>query len=331
MEQKRKVEKIALPSITKALGNGFNLIAENIHFIVLPILFDLLVWLGPRFRAYDLLKGNVISLSQQIDQNAPANLLNQMNSLRDIALSALEQTNIMGAIHFFPISVPILLGGNTSMAGPIDNLQVIELHSVFVLFLLVALLALTGLLFGCFYYSAIAKKTSIIAYRLTLHRFFRQLLNSFVAVLLLFISLVILLIPISCILSILLMVSSGLAQFLSMIFMIMIAWLIIPLFFTMHGIFLGNGVIESLKMSFNLARWFSTSTSFFIVAIVVISQGMNLIWTIPQPDSWLLLIGITGHAFITTSLISASFILYQQYLSWISENEELITKGIIQK
>jgi len=58
---------------------------------------------------------------------------------------------------------------------------------------------------------------------------------------------------------------------------------------------------------------------------------MNLIWTIPQPDSWLLLIGITGHAFITTSLISASFILYQQYLSWISENEELITKGIIQK
>jgi len=43
------------------------------------------------------------------------------------------------------------------------------------------------------------------------------------------------------------------------------------------------------------------------------------------------LIGIIGHAFVTTSLISASFILYQQYLSWISENEELITKGIIQK
>lgn len=43
------------------------------------------------------------------------------------------------------------------MARPIDNLQVIRLHSVFCLFLLVALLALTGLLFGCFYYSAIAK------------------------------------------------------------------------------------------------------------------------------------------------------------------------------
>jgi hypothetical protein len=117
------------------------------------------------------------------------------------------------------------------------------------------------------------------------------------------------------------MVSSGLAQFLSMIFMIMIAWLIIPLFFTMHGIFLGNGVIESLKMSFNLARWFFYLNKLFYCRDRGHFSGMNLIWTIPQPDSWLLLIGITGHAFITTSLISASFILYQQYLSWISETK----------
>ena len=254
----------------------------------------------------------MISLSQQIDQNAPANLLNQMNSLRDIALSALEQTNIMGAIHFFPISVPILLGGNASMAGPIDNLQIIELHSVFVLFLLIALLALTGLLFGCFYYSAIAKKTSIIAYRLTMHRFFRQLLNSFVAVLLLFISLVILLIPISCILSILLMISSALAQFLSMIFMIMIAWLIIPLFFTMHGIFLGNGVIESLKMSLILPDGFLPRQAFHCRDRGHFSRNES---DLDNSATGFMVAAHRnhGHAFITTSLISASFILYQQY------------------
>ena len=109
------------------------------------------------------------------------------------------------------------------------------------------------------------------------------------------------------------------------------AWLIIPIFFSIHGVFLGANAIQSFKLSFNLSKWFSSPTSFFLISMLIISQGLNIIWVIPEVDSWLLLIGIAGHAFISTGLLASSFILYQNYLIWITENEELLTKGIIRK
>ena len=35
------------------------------------------------------------------------------------------------------------------------------------------------------------------------------------------------------------------------------------------------------------------------------------------PDSWMTLIGIAGHAFITTSLLAASFIYYRDMQVWL--------------
>jgi len=110
------------------------------------------------------------------------------------------------------------------------------------------------------------------------------------------------------------------------------AWLIIPSFFIVPGIFISNlKLLDAVKLSFRMSRWVSGTTSFFIVAGVIIAQGLNLIWTIPSTDSWLQLIGIAGHAFIVTALVSASFVLYQQNLQWLSDNAEIVKKGIIRK
>jgi len=52
---------------------------------------------------------------------------------------------------------------------------------------------------------------------------------------------------------------------------------------------------------------------------LVISEGLNILWNMPPADSWLVLVGIAGHAFISASLLAASFVYYRDALTWIQK------------
>jgi len=44
---------------------------------------------------------------------------------------------------------------------------------------------------------------------------------------------------------------------------------------------------------------------------------LNYLWSVPPNNSWMLLIGIAGHAFITTALLAASFVYYRDMNIWL--------------
>jgi ABC-type proline/glycine betaine transport system permease subunit len=95
-------------------------------------------------------------------------------------------------------------------------------------------------------------------------------------------------------------------------------WLIVPLFFTPHGIFVRRqNAVTSLLGSFQLTRFTLPSTSLFVLTVFMLGIGLNYLWSIPASDSWLALVGILGHAFITTALLASSFIYYQDMSSWL--------------
>jgi hypothetical protein len=54
-----------------------------------------------------------------------------------------------------------------------------------------------------------------------------------------------------------------------------------------------------------------------VLSVLLIAYGLNFLWNIPSPDSWMTLIGIAGHAFITTSLLAASLIYYRDMQVWL--------------
>ena len=62
----------------------------------------------------------------------------------------------------------------------------------------------------------------------------------------------------------------------------------------------------------------------FLLAAILIAQGLDLLWIAAPADSWLTLVGVTGHAFIYTALIAASFIYYQKSSEWTNEIQERI-------
>ena len=44
---------------------------------------------------------------------------------------------------------------------------------------------------------------------------------------------------------------------------------------------------------------------------------LEFLWAIPADNSWLALVGIFGHAFITTALLASSFIYYHDMTTWL--------------
>jgi hypothetical protein len=48
-------------------------------------------------------------------------------------------------------------------------------------------------------------------------------------------------------------------------------------------------------------------TAQFILLGFILIKGLDYLWQIPHVDNWLLIVGILGHAFISSAVITSSF------------------------
>jgi hypothetical protein len=124
--------------------------------------------------------------------------------------------------------------------------------------------------------------------------------------------------PLLIIFSIFGQINPTLAQFALLFFALFAMWIIVPFFFSAHGIFTRDeNLIRSIMSSFRLSRYTLPTSSFFVLGVLLLSQGFNSLWVVPESNSWMMLIGILGHAFITTALLVASFVYYQDMFHWL--------------
>jgi hypothetical protein len=144
--------------------------------------------------------------------------------------------------------------------------------------------------------------------------------------LLLFIATVI---PFSCIMSVLLLSGLGFERFGFLLFFILgglFLWWMLPLFFTPHGIFMNHQVLlDAIRASVRVTRSTLPATGFLFLVVVLLSEGLKLLWKVPPENSWFALIGILGHSFVTASLIAASFFFYREANQWINAESAVNT------
>jgi hypothetical protein len=57
----------------------------------------------------------------------------------------------------------------------------------------------------------------------------------------------------------------------------------------------------------------------FVLSVFLLSRGLSYLWLAPASDSWLMLVGIAGHAFISTTLLAASFVYYRDMNNWLQD------------
>ena len=126
--------------------------------------------------------------------------------------------------------------------------------------------------------------------------------------------------PAMCLISSIMLFLPSLGTLPFVLFGLLLIWVLLPLAFTPHGIFLGEmKTSRSILTSVRFVRSSMAGTGIFFILVILIGYGMDLLWTTPGTQSWMLMVGILGHGFISSGLLAATFVFYRDGLSWLSE------------
>jgi hypothetical protein len=316
----------APPRMMNSIIAGFNTVANHIQLILPPILLDLFLWFGPHLSINELSKQAMQWLMQYSTPDAAQMVLGSQKEIQ----SFFEHINVYGLLRTFPIGVSSLLAWQGEIVNPLGKAPLFDLPGWGSTMIVSLGIILSGLAIGSIYFSSVAFFSADHPMPVT---FVRRIAWGYLqTVSLAFILLVVLLaitIPATLILSVIAMINPTIAQFIVLIAVFFLLWMLLPLVFSPHGIFAyGMNAIASLLTSAKLVRSFLPGTGLFLLIMILLSEGLNVVWRAAPADSWMTLIGIGGHAFITTGLLAGSFIYYQGGMRWMQENLEKMVSNI---
>ncbi len=310
----------APPGLLSSLIAGFDAITTHIGLIFFPIALDLLLWLGPHFKITQLVESFASQISSFPGLDSP-DAAQMLQANQDIWKYIAERIDLLAALRSYPVGIPSLMSGRLPVETPLSlaplSINIFDVGSVLGW---VVLFSFIGLIVGSLYFESVAVAViPSISKRFSVIRAWpKAALNVILLTLIWGLIFVAISIPGSCILSALALGSPTLAQIGLLLFGGAAIWLLLPLFFSPHGIFVyQDGVAVSLRKGVRVVQSTLPTTGMLLLAIIIISQGLDLLWNSPAETSWLTLVGIIGHAFVTTGLLAATFIYYWKADQWI--------------
>jgi len=282
-----------------------------------------MLWFSPRLRVFALFQNGIERFFSYPEMQS-SEIMGAMQFTRDFWLAFLENFNLLIFLRALPVGLPSLMVSRSMLEIPFGTPVFHEVKSVWTAAGISLLLILIGILIGTLYFIFISQATSPdgISWRKSFSWWPWTSVQVLLLSVFVFLLMFIITIPISCFLSVIMLSGLGLERFgfLLMLFAggILIWWLL-PLFFTPHGIFIKHLKLwNSIPMSIRITRSTLPTSGFLILALIVISEGLNFLWRIPAENSWFALVGIVGHSFVAASLIAASFVYYQEADQWIN-------------
>lgn len=307
------------PSLMASLLAGFDAVATHVVLILFPAALDLFLWLGPHLKIQKLV-ASLVSVLVSSAQNTP-DTAQALKSIQERGDFLAQHLNLFSSLRSFPVGIPSLMASRLPIQAPKGFLPItIDIGSPITSMGLLLSLSLLGLVLGALYFEAVANAsvTQPKNWLGILKRWPRVstqvLLLALVWVFLLFaVS-----IPAFIIISIFALISPLLAELGVLVFFAALIWLIFPLLMSPHGIFINqDNVIGSLKKSLRLTRMTLPTTGLLFLSIIILSQGLDVLWSTPPDNSWLALVGILGHSFVATSLLASTFVYYRNADQWI--------------
>lgn len=312
------------PGVFGSLKAGFDVVSNRVALILLPLGLDLLLWLGPRLSVDGLLSPYFRFLLEQARRGVAEADLELFAQYQSLVLGWLRDFNLLSLLaklQLFPIGISSLSAQTLPVENPLGLSNVVIVSSVWIVLGLVFVLVPLGWVGGGVYFRQVAG--SILraeeAGVSVLHAVFQTILLSVIWLAGFFI----LFLPLTMALGLLAMISPLLANIVLLVVAFLSFWLIVPLFFTPHGIFVRRqNAFRSIFSSLRMARFTLPTSGMFVLIAFLLSRGLDLLWSAPENDSWLALVGFAGHAFITTVLLAASFIYYRDMTDWLKDAYE---------
>jgi hypothetical protein len=303
------------PGLIASFVAGFELTANHVAVISLPVLLDLLLWLGPHIRIRTILRPLIAQMM----------IVGSASSLPSSSLSLIQQFWQQTADHFnlftflrtFPVGIPSLMSGQVLSNSPLNSLSIIDIVTWPNLILISIGLVLVGWIFGAVYYYWVCNITSPLD-KPRARKIFGAILQTILLSLLMVAVIIALGFPIFMLISILALINPTVAQIVFLAFFFVIMWTLPLLFFSTHGIFTyQQNAFSSIGSSFRMVRFTLPTSGLFILLAFLLSRGLDFLWRVPPEDSWFTLVGIVGHGFIVSALIASSFVYYRNVNSWL--------------
>lgn len=307
---------IPKPSPMKALTAGFDATSRHLILVIFSVVLDLFLWLGPRLRMDAILAAAIQQIQSIPNVGSP--------EVFQILHTTAQELNFFSVIRTYPVGVPSLVAARLSADTPAGQALGWEIPSTSLAAALWLLLTFVGITVGTLFFTLVAQSAvdGKINWKIAFYQLPRASLQICLLAITCFFLVLAAFLPFSCLLAIL-MASPGISQIGNLFLLIFagfLIWLLAPLLFSPHGIVLNQlNVLSSILRGFYLTRLTLPSTSMMFLIILLLSQGLDVLWNIPDTTSWLLLLGIAGHAFVTTSLLASSFIYYHDADVWVGE------------
>jgi hypothetical protein len=313
-------DKVAPPRIIPSIVEGFNAIAGRVYLILFPVLLDLFLWFGPLVRVKKLLMPTLTRATElsagAYGEGADA-IIQHSNELWT---ELLEGFNLFFALRTYPVGITSLMVSQDKSTNPLGSPLILEMNSARGALLVLILLTLLGIVLGSLYFSLVARSTDKKLSALSIPVFLRLSSQSIILTLLLVVLLSVLGLPAMCFISSIMLFLPSLGTLPFMIFGLMAVWVMMPLVFTPHGIFMGEMKTQrSIVTSIKFVRASMAGTGIFFICVILIGYGLDMLWSTPGAESWMMLVGIIGHGFISSGLLAASFVFYRDGLAWLSE------------
>jgi hypothetical protein len=309
----------APPNVIKAILSGFDAIANHIGLILFPVLLDVFLWLGPHLRVKGLLENAIQQLTSLPGITSP-DTVEMLKLSREVWLAAALRVNLFFALRTIPVGIPSLMVSRQPILTPYGAPPFWEVTSLGVAALLWILLALVGLALGALFFLLVGQATrgERLDLRQAISLWPRASLQVLLLVLFWLAVLVAVTIPATCALT--LAAFGGISG--SMIGIILyfglLLWVMFPLVFSPLGILVDKRKVwPSVVDSVRLTRFTLPTTGLLFIIMIVISEGLDLLWSIPAESSWITLLAVGGHAFIATSLLATYFIYYRDASRWM--------------
>lgn len=306
------------PGIIATLTAGFEFTAAHIWLVVLPCLLDIFYWLGPRMSIERLADRSLTFMLQEpATEEAAAQLL-------ELA----SQVNLFTTLSVPLIGVPALMGGAIPEKTPLPA-QVHQVDGMLFWLLIFVGLTLLGLLLSAIYLNLIslfmkpveARSEGPLAFTAGVFKSTFRLIGLGLIFLVLLFFVWLPLLPIAFLVGLL---AGGLFVLVMFAGFALVATY---LSLSVPGIVLnGRPLLRSVWESVKLVHRNIIQTVNLLVVVVLISGGTNLLWHMADDGSWLTLVSIVGHAFISTALVVAIFVFYNERSTMVTSRPNKLTR-----
>lgn len=321
--------------VIASLAGGFETVNARLELILLPLALDLFLWLGPRLSILPLVERVTNTVVRQLGADASAEQQAVLAMFSERMREYGQVFNLFSFLSTAPLGVPSLFAARGSTVAPTGQPAVWYIDSVPLYLLLWAGFALLGLFLAALYFGGIAQQ--VRDHRLSPPMLLRQVWGDWARITALAVLVVVYLLlfglPLLVVCGILWVLSPLAGTLAWLLVFTLLLWSLFYCGFALHAMLLSRrGLLGALWDSVRMVQFNLPHAASLFVLVVLINVGLAWVWNLPEDRSWLMLLGVGGHALISTALAAATFVFYQdRYRWWLEMRENLQARAEAEK